>query len=97
MECTIGATELRQKLTDVLQDVREQGRTYVIQTFGNADTVMVLFEAGDDGPTYIDGDDDSGWSRNARVGHRLYRGHEYILRVRLYYAQIGGQTAVFMY
>ena len=44
MERTIGATELRQKLTDVLQDVREQGRTYVIQTFGRPQAAIVNME-----------------------------------------------------
>lgn len=72
-------------------------RDYVIATFGDSDTVMVLFERRDGEPSYIDGDDDSGWQRNARIVQRLHRGHEYILRVRLYYAQIAGQTAVFMY
>ena len=72
-------------------------REYVIQTFGVSDTVMVLFDANDGDPSYIDGDDDSGWDRNAGIVHRLYRGREYILRIRLYYVDIGGQTAVFMY
>jgi prevent-host-death family protein len=44
MECTIGATELRQKLTDVLQDVRERGKTYVIQTFGRPQAAIVNLE-----------------------------------------------------
>jgi hypothetical protein len=72
-------------------------RRYTIQTFGMADTVIVLFEDAGEEPRYIDGDDDSGWDRNAKIVERLYRGREYILRVRLYYSHIGGQTAVFMY
>ena len=31
------------------------------------------------------------------VRERLYRDREYVLRVRLYYADVSGQTAVFMY
>ena len=58
---------------------------------------MVLFEDVDGTPVYIDGDDDSGWDRNARIEERLYRGREYVLRVRLYYAEASGETAVFMY
>ena len=72
-------------------------RSYTIQTFGVSDTVIVLFEATDDGLRYVAGDDDSGYARNARVVQRLYRGREYVLRVRLYYADIAGQTAVFLY
>lgn len=75
----------------------EYTRRYTIQTFGQSDTVMVLFENGEGGPQYIDGDDDSGFDTNARIRERLYRGREYILRVRLYYREIAGQTAVFMY
>ena len=70
---------------------------YTIQTFGVSDTVMVLFEEVDGEPVYIDGDDDSGFDTNARIQERLYRGREYVLRVRLYYSDIAGQTAVFMY
>ena len=44
MECTIGSTELRQKLTDVLQDVRERGKAYVIQTFGRPQAAIVNLE-----------------------------------------------------
>ena len=72
-------------------------KRYTIQTFGLSDTVMVLFELDGDQPTYIDGDDDSGFHRNAKIQERLYRGREYVLRIRLYYADIAGQTAVFMY
>jgi len=44
MDRTIGTTELRQKLTDVLLDVREGGETYVIQTFGRPQAVIVNLE-----------------------------------------------------
>ena len=44
MEHTIGTTELRQKLTDVLQDVREGGETYVIETFGRPQAAIVNLE-----------------------------------------------------
>jgi hypothetical protein len=72
-------------------------RRYTIQTFGQADTVMVLFEEDGIETIYIQGDDDSGFERNALLRERLYRGREYILRVRLYYSDIAGETAVFMY
>ena len=72
-------------------------RRYVIQTFGASDNVMVLFEDARNGPQYIDGDDDSGYDRNARIEARLYRGREYILRVRMYFSETGGEMAVFMW
>lgn len=74
-----------------------QTRRYTIQTFGTSDTVMVLFEDAHGGISYIDGDDDSGWSRNARIETRLYRDHDYILRLRLYYSQLSGETAVMLW
>jgi len=76
----------------------EVTKRYVLQTFGLSDTVMVLFERDTQGNTrYIDGDDDSGFLRNARIEERLYRGREYVVRLRLYWASAGGQTAVMLY
>jgi hypothetical protein len=72
-------------------------RDYTIQTFGESDTVVVLFELIDGEPWFVDGDDDGGADRNARLRLRLYRGREYVLRVRLYYARVAGETAVFMW
>jgi len=41
MAQTVGATDLRQHLTDVLQAVREQRETYVVETFGRPQAVLV--------------------------------------------------------
>jgi prevent-host-death family protein len=41
MEKSIGATDLRQRLTDVLQAVREQREAYVVETFGRPQAVIV--------------------------------------------------------
>lgn len=41
MEQTIGVTKLRQRLTDVLQAVREEQATYVVATFDRAQAVLV--------------------------------------------------------
>ena len=41
MEKRIGTTDLRQRLTDVLQAVREQGATYVVETFGRPQAALV--------------------------------------------------------
>ena len=72
-------------------------RRYTIQTFGQSDVVMVLFEVRDGQPRFLAGDDDSGQDLNARLRVRLVRGREYILRVRLYYEHVSGETAVFMW
>ena len=72
-------------------------RNYTIQTFGASDSVMVLFQKTSKDPRYMDGDDDSAYDHNARIEAKLYRGKEYILRVRMYYAEAGGETAVFMW
>ena len=37
----VGATDLRQRLTDVLQAVREQRETYVIETFGRPQAAII--------------------------------------------------------
>ena len=44
MERSIGATDLRQRLTDILQAVREQRATYVVETFGRPQAAIVNLE-----------------------------------------------------
>jgi hypothetical protein len=73
-------------------------RKYTMQTFGEADTLMVLFE--DDGsgePVYLQADDDSGTDFNAKIEQRLMSGKSYILRIRLYYANATGEAAVMLW
>ncbi len=72
-------------------------RTYTIQTFGNSDTVMVLFEDQNGDLRFVAGDDDSGYDRNARIRVRLFRGRKYVLRIRLYLNYAAGATAVMMW
>jgi hypothetical protein len=72
-------------------------RRYTIQTFGVSDTVMVLFEDINDNLRYVSGDDDSGTANNAKINVKLFRGREYLLRVRLYYSGGAGKTAVMMW
>jgi hypothetical protein len=73
-------------------------RNYEMRTFGEADTVMVLFEGEPSGqPRYLTGDDDSGENRNAYIRTKLVKGRKYIIRVRLYYAQQTGNTAVMVW
>ena len=72
-------------------------RKYTIQSFGNMDTVMVLFEDVDGEPVYLSGDDDSATNFNARIEMRLMRGRTFYLRLRLYYADATGQGAVMLW
>ncbi len=72
-------------------------RDYNFSTFGTSDTVMVLFEDVNGDLRYTKGDDDSGEDRNATFRVRLIKGREYILRIRLYYADRAGETAVMMW
>ena len=44
MEQTIGATELRQHLTDVLQAVREERATYIVATFERSQAALINLE-----------------------------------------------------
>ncbi len=41
MEQRIGATHLRQRLTDVLEAVRERDASYVIETFGRPQAILI--------------------------------------------------------
>jgi hypothetical protein len=72
-------------------------RTYEIQTFGESDTVMVLFEDVNGEFRYVTADDDSGLATNAKLRVKLQQGKRYALRVRLYYTTASGRTAVMMW
>ena len=58
-------------------------RDYTIQTFGEIDTVMVLFEDFNGDLQYVDGDDDSGYNFNSKISVRLLKSRTYYLRIRL--------------
>lgn len=74
-----------------------ESREYTIETIGNLDTVIVLFEDINGTSTYLDGDDDSGFQRNARITIRLVKGRTYYLRLRLYSANATGKGAVILW
>jgi len=77
--------------------IPEASGKYRFRTFGDSDTVMVLFE--DDGGQlrYLTGDDDSGTDRNASFEVRLLKGRRYVLRIRLYYNTARGDTLLFFW
>ncbi|MDF5757281.1 M12 family metallopeptidase [Spongiactinospora sp. TRM90649] len=69
-------------------------REYTVRSFGPADTVTVLFEEVDGELRYLAGDDDAGQPRNAELKVRLFKGREYVVRVRLYTSWESNQSAV---
>ncbi|MFA0963531.1 M12 family metallopeptidase [Roseivirga sp. BDSF3-8] len=75
----------------------ERSRTYIMQTFGPVDTLLVLFEKQGSENRYLAGDDDAGFERNARITFKLLKGREYILRLRFYYSSQSGDTAVMLW
>ena len=72
-------------------------RKYTLQTFGEMDTVMVLFEIREGTPEIIDGDDDSGKDYNAKIIAHLQKGRHYIVRTRLYFTKAQGSGAVLLF
>lgn len=71
-------------------------RRYTIQTLGQSDTVMVLFEDVNGDLKFMAGDDDSGTDLNSRIAVRLIQGRRYVLRVRLYSNLASGVASVVM-
>jgi hypothetical protein len=74
-----------------------ENRNYTFQTFGDSDTVMVLFEEDGTQLHYIAGDDDSGFDRNAVIRVRLIDGRKYRLKIRLYYTTASGHPSVMVW
>ncbi|MFE0516299.1 M12 family metallopeptidase [Streptomyces sp. NPDC058964] len=69
-------------------------REYSVGTFGDGDSVVVVFEERDGEPRYLCGQDDGGAPHNATVRVRLVKGRRYFVRVRLYSTWGSGETAV---
>lgn len=79
-------------------DIRpDSTRYYEFSTFGKSDTVMVLFEKDNGELKYMTADDDSADEKNAHIKVKLRKGREYVLRIRLYWSERKGETAVMMW
>lgn len=74
-----------------------RSKKYNIETFGTVDTVMVLFEKSRTEDIYMSADDDSGIDTNSKLYVRLIKGREYIIRLRLYYAEDAGVGSFMVY
>lgn len=72
-------------------------REYTMQTFGQSDCVMVLFEDRDGDYVYMAGDDDSGTDTNAKITAWLDSTKNYVLRIRLYLNYASGDTAILLW
>lgn len=72
-------------------------RKYTIQTFGLSDTVITLFEEVGGELVFRKGDDDSGEEYNAKIAEKLVADRKYILRIRLFYSERRGETAVMIW
>lgn len=74
-------------------------RVYLIGTFGDVDTKMVLYEIHPDGKgeeeDFLAEDDDSGEERNARISIRLLKGRQYELRVRMVFGKPNNSSLMF--
>ncbi len=77
--------------------VPEETRYYEIRTFGKSDVLLALFEHDNEEPRYRTSEDDSGEERNAALRIKLFRGHEYVLRIRLKYRESGLAPSVMMW
>ncbi|MEV1080056.1 M12 family metallopeptidase [Streptomyces sp. NPDC050211] len=69
-------------------------REYSVGTFGDSDTVVVVFEERDGEPRFLSGQDDGGTPHNAAIKVRLVKGRRYFVRVRLHSTWGSGDTAV---
>ncbi len=71
-----------------------ESRNFSIETKGASDTLLALFEEIDGESRFLAGDDDSGEDRNANIHYKLFKGRNYIVRLRLYYPGQSGKTSL---
>lgn len=75
----------------------QASRPYRVGTFGDSDVVLVVFEEVEGDLRFLAGDDDSGEDRNALVRVKLFAGRRYVVRLRHYWSQASGRTAVMVW
>lgn len=61
-------------------------RDYQVQTLGQSDAKVVVFEVREGEPRHFAAEDDSGQDSNARLVLKMVKGREYVIRVRVHYA-----------
>jgi len=72
-------------------------RDYEIRTFGEMDTVMVIYELSGENEIFLSGDDDSGSEFNSYVKIKLVKDRQYLIRIRLYSKFGSGNTSVMVF
>ena len=72
-------------------------RKYTMRTFGQSDSVLVLFEQVGNEWRYMTGNDDSGTALNAKIRTRLQAERNYKLRARLYSVHQEGEFGLLMW
>lgn len=95
-DLVVGRPEILPETPGLQLDVRFAApatRSYDFGTFGDSDTLLVVFERDNGELRFLASDEDSGERRNARVSVRLRKAREYVLRVRVKFA---GQGAPFV-
>lgn len=70
---------------------------FEFRTFGQMDTVMVLFEVDGSNEIYLSGDDDSGTDFNSYIKIKLVKDRKYSVRLRLYTKSGMGNTSIMVY
>jgi hypothetical protein len=69
-------------------------REYKIQTVGESDSRVVVFEQRDGEPRYLTAGDDSGVDSNLAIAVRMVKGRLYVIRVRVHYIAGDGAALV---
>lgn len=72
-------------------------RVYTLETYGDMDTLLALFEVRDGTPVFIMGDDDSGQEYNAKIQRHLDKDKKYIVGLRLYFEKKAGEGAILLH
>jgi len=70
---------------------------FEFRTFGQMDTVMVLFETDGANELYLSGDDDSGTDFNSYIKIKLVKDRKYMIRLRMYTKSGTGHTSIMVY
>jgi len=65
-------------------------RDYKVQTIGNSDSKVVIFEERDGEPRYLTAGDDSGTDANVALTVKMVKGRTYTIRVRTHYVSGDG-------
>lgn len=73
-------------------------RYYNLQTFGKTDNIMALFEQDPNKElTFLSGDDNASLDRGSNIRIKLFRGKEYVIKLRMYYRTENEKAAIMIW